>query len=386
VNVQHHPITGERDRKFFKTRPEAQAFVSEMEKLGAANLHPDGDPMMPLRDYGAHIKTLKQQTKKTAGQWAWAEEHVFPLPVMVNGKRMLLGDVPLLSVEKAHIKQLIQVKRLQEEYAPNSVRLMYALVRHVLNCACGDELIAVNPADKLPPHIRALMKTTYSEHDKPMTAAEYDLFLATAEREGPAWQPLFLTLGSTGMRLGEALGWQLDDIDVDKREAKIVRSLGQECSTRNPEPGPTKNRKGRVVDLSTRLTGVLREIIKARPALAMEQGWRPVPPWMFITTNGTPNSQSNAFRAFKRILTKAKLPSHFSPHSLRHTFACLTLINAKDRNVIQYVQQQLGHASIGITVDIYGKWIRITDPEAADRLDALVNGASQGSGRAADGV
>jgi len=82
-------------------------------------------------------------------------------------------------------------------------------------------------------------------------------------------------------------------------------------------------------------------------------------------------------RDFTRILVKATFmakgdPAPFSPHSLRHTFACLHLLHATDRNVIQYVQQQLGHSSIKVTVDTYGRWIRLRDPAAADRLDALV--------------
>jgi len=49
----------------------------------------------------------------------------------------------------------------------------------------------------------------------------------------------------------------------------------------------------------------------------------------------------------------------------RHTYASLLL---SDGVSPVYVQQQLGHASIQITVDTYGKWIRVSE-KAADRLD-----------------
>jgi integrase len=266
---------------------------------------------------------------------------------------------------------------------------MYGTVRHILNCACGDELLPVNPADKLPPHVNDLMaREENPDEGKPFTAEEFTRFLTAALRHSKL-HPLYLAGGQTGMRLGELCGWQLDDIEG--RTALVRRSLGQECSMRDPKPGPTKTRKARRVDLSTRLAAVLADIKGKRPALTMAKGWRPMPPWVFITSKGTPYSQRNVYRDFQRIVIKAGLAkkgelSPWSPHSLRHTFACLHLLHAKDRNVIQYVQQQLGHSSIKLTVDCYGKWIRIQDPEAADRLDALVSAEQLGSGLAANAL
>src|SRR5262245_23407977 len=105
---------------------------------------------------------------------------------------MLFGDVPIHLITKSHIKALIRAKRNEEEYAADSVRLMYGTVRHILNCACGDELIPVNPADKLPPHIKALMKRDDDPDDgKPLTAEQFKVFLAVAQRCSKKY-PLYL--------------------------------------------------------------------------------------------------------------------------------------------------------------------------------------------------
>jgi integrase len=69
---------------------------------------------------------------------------------------------------------------------------------------------------------------------------------------------------------------------------------------------------------------------------------------------------------FKESLKAANLPEHHTPYSLRHTFAKLHL-EAGTSPV--YVQRQLGHANISITVDRYGKEARPSDLAAADRLD-----------------
>jgi len=60
------------------------------------------------------------------------------------------------------------------------------------------------------------------------------------------------------------------------------------------------------------------------------------------------------------------LPRHFTPHCLRHTFASLLLQRGESP---VYVQRQLGHASITLTVDTYGRWLPIEPTRG--RVDAL---------------
>lgn len=44
-----------------------------------------------------------------------------------------------------------------------------------------------------------------------------------------------------------------------------------------------------------------------------------------------------------RVLKKANLPAHFTPHCLRYTYTSLLLQQGES---IVYVQRQLGHVSI----------------------------------------
>jgi hypothetical protein len=54
------------------------------------------------------------------------------------------------------------------------------------------------------------------------------------------------------------------------------------------------------------------------------------------------------------------------PHGLRHTFASLLLFAQVSP---AYVQRQLGHASIKLTVDTYGRWLPMGNKVAIDGLD-----------------
>ncbi len=92
------------------------------------------------------------------------------------------------------------------------------------------------------------------------------------------------------------------------------------------------------------------------------------PLWVFPSDAWTPMDHSNVGKAFRLALKAAGLPGHFSPHSLRHTYASLLLADGVSP---AYVQEQLGHASIELTVGTYGRWLRKRAPGAVDKLDDL---------------
>ncbi len=52
----------------------------------------------------------------------------------------------------------------------------------------------------------------------------------------------------------------------------------------DPKPGQTKTAGDRTIDLAADLRTVLAEINAKRAALAMARGWRPVPPWVLVTS------------------------------------------------------------------------------------------------------
>ena len=73
------------------------------------------------------------------------------------------------------------------------------------------------------------------------------------------------------------------------------------------------------------------------------------------------------------MLKYARLPLYLTPHCLRHTFASLLLQQGESP---VYVQRQLGHASIKLTVDTYGRWLPMGNRAAVDRLDEPAFSAS----------
>ena len=137
-------------------------------------------------------------------------------------------------------------------------------------------------------------------------------------------------------------------------------------------PGPTKSGKSRAVNVADEL-GVLFDGLKAdRPRLALKHAWRPVPSWMFVTSNGTPYRQGNVRTDFQRVLDLAGLAGRgFTLHSMRHTFASLLILRGAKA---EWIKQQMGHTSIRITLDVYADWFKLQDHAAVDGLAGALTG------------
>ena len=121
------------------------------------------------------------------------------------------------------------------------------------------------------------------------------------------------------------------------------------------------------MDMSLRLAEELGRLRVAREKEALAKGWRQVPEWVFCNQDGGPIWKSDfERRVFHRLLVKAGL-RRIRFHDLRHTFASRLIQNGES---LAYVKEQMGHHSIKVTVDIYGKLVPDANKAAVDRLDA----------------
>jgi integrase len=110
-----------------------------------------------------------------------------------------------------------------------------------------------------------------------------------------------------------------------------------------------KNHHCRRIDLSRQLRATLRLWRRQKSAESLKLGV-PRPPWVFASAVGTPFDESNIRKVWGRILEKADL-RYRRIHDARHTFASLLIHQGES---LVSVKEQMGHASIQITVDVYG--------------------------------
>ncbi|NMR20930.1 site-specific tyrosine recombinase XerD [Cellulomonas fimi] len=137
---------------------------------------------------------------------------------------------------------------------------------------------------------------------------------------------------STGARISEAVGLDVDDLDLTPGHAS-VRLLG-------------KGRKERVVPMgSYAVAAVDAYLVRARPALAASGLGTPA---LFLNLRGARLSRQSAWSVLRAAAERAQLPGaeHISPHTLRHSFATHLLAGGAD---VRVVQELLGHASVTTT-------------------------------------
>ena len=136
-------------------------------------------------------------------------------------------------------------------------------------------------------------------------------------------------LYSTGARISEAVGLDVDDVDTETRSV-LLRGKGG---------------KQRVVPVGRPAVESLDAyLIRGRPALASRGT-----PALFLNVRGGRLSRQSAWKVLQTAADAAGISSAVSPHTLRHSFATHLLDGGAD---VRVVQELLGHASV-TTTQIY---------------------------------
>jgi integrase len=262
-----------------------------------------------------------------------------------------------------------------DNFSPNTTRLTLIIFSTLLDRAVARHLLVANPITKdLRRELSPYVTPTDDGVPKAFTHAQAQQFLAVTAAHSRL-HDFYVTGFTSGARLGELLGLQLDDLQG--RTLRIARSL-EPSPVLSPVFGPTKSGKIRFVDVGTDLHALLTRIASTRPALALRKGWRPVPSLVFVTSHGTPFSRQAVRTDFRAALRRANLEdSGLTVHSLRHSFATWHVERRCDP---KWLQAQLGHASIAITLDLYAKHATLSDHQAADALGAALLGNDLATG------
>ena len=155
-----------------------------------------------------------------------------------------------------------------------------------------------------------------------------------SESDGPLTlrnRALLELLYSTGARISEAVGLDLDDVDTQSR-AVLLHGKGG---------------KQRLVPIGRPAVAALDAyLVRGRPDLARRGRGTPA---IFLNARGGRLSRQSAWQVLQDAAARAGISSAVSPHTLRHSFATHLLDGGAD---VRVVQELLGHASV-TTTQIY---------------------------------
>lgn len=137
---------------------------------------------------------------------------------------------------------------------------------------------------------------------------------------------LLEVLYSTGARISEATGLDVDDLDSEDRSVLLRGKGGGQRFVPLGRPA---------------LDAVEAYCVRGRPSLARRGGGA-----LFLNARGGRLSRQSAWQVLRDAADRAGIRQDVSPHTLRHSFATHLLEGGAD---VRVVQELLGHASVSTT-------------------------------------
>jgi len=261
---------------------------------------------------------------------------------------MRINDINFEAIEK------FKKNSIEQGITPPTLRKILVTLGAVLTYAVKMRYVEHNP-------IRDVEKprgNSLREEQKEMVVLKPKEIRALLENAtSQKARVLFMTGILTGARQGELLGLEWGDIDWRNSQLLIRRTFNH---GKLMEPKSRASR--RRIDLAPDLTHVLKEWKLASP---YKEDSDPIFPSEVGTHWDAPHMLT---RHYFLALKKAKLP-RINFHQLRHTYASLLIDQGEN---LKYVQTQLGHSSIEVTVNIYGHLLKDQNPEAARKLERKI--------------
>lgn len=276
-----------------------------------------------------------------------------------------IGHIKLSELNAFHI-QTLYTRLLRIPLSAKYVHDIHGVLHEALKQGVMMELIPRNPADMVKPP-----KVVRKEF-APFTDDDMKRYLQ--EIHGTQFEHLLYVAPFTGVRMGEILGLTWDCVDFEHNQITINKQLQYSRISKQHELTPTKNRKGRIVTVAPSVMIALRrqKTLQATYQLAAGPFWDNPNNLVFTNETGRCLTQDSVRRRFKAVVSAIGRPE-LRFHDLRHFFAVASLENGDD---IKTVQQNLGHASAGFTLDVYGHVSEKMRTQSAQRMEHFIESVS----------
>ena len=224
--------------------------------------------------------------------------------------------------------------------APTTVNIEFRSLRAAFNLAVKWQMLQDNPFSKSKQiRIPERLPVYFSKED-------FRKFITSVKE--PILKDIFLFAALTGLRLGEILSLNWDNVDLERRLVVVANSNGFS----------TKSGRCRIVPMNSAVLDILgqREATKGVCAAVFHSG-------------STRLQHSYVQHKFKKYVRRATLNDNLRFHSLRHTFA--TWLVQGGVNIYE-VQKLLGHSDVR-TTEIYSHLTTSELQDAVNKISSLMN-------------
>ena len=356
INLGRDPLTRRRKQRFESvkgTKKDADAVLMRLlhERATGLDLEPGRVTVAGFIERWLQDYAQPNTAPKTFIRYSELMRlHVIPV----------IGDIPVSKLRPLHV-QAVQGQALAKGLSARTVLHVHRVLKEVLRHAVKWQIASRNPADAIDAPRPERYEITVPSPE------ELRRLLAIADQTAYG-TPVYLA-AMTGLRLGEILGLRWRDVNVNAATLSVMQTA-QWVSGRMIFRTPKTAKSRRSIELSTATVKRLKEHrqsqLEQRMALGpayREQGL------VFADATGETLHPNGGLRStWVKITQSAGLPG-LRFHDLRHAHASLMLAQGTHPKV---VSERLGHATVGITLDIYSHVLPGLQREAAERLDELL--------------
>ncbi len=247
--------------------------------------------------------------------------------------KMEIGEITGFDIQE-------YVNQLADHYAYTTIKKMICIVTAPLKKAASLHQIPANPAVEIELPNRAFVKKQPRDARAYKKDEQERLLQVACRSKKPAAYLLRFML-ETGLRVGEALSIDWEDIDLDKNTIRIHKTVERLANRKqmHVREGAKTHTSNRVIPLSRRAVALLRTMAQDRPTI----------PCVFRGNDGERLTYEAVRYQILQICKEANVP-YRGIHVFRHTFATNMFYGKTD---IKVLAKFLGHSSTQITHDTY---------------------------------
>ncbi len=298
------------------------------------------------------------------------------------------GKTKVTRLKKSDIKSFYNTLADERMLKVATIDNIHTVLHQVLDLAVDDAYLRTNPSDNVLKELKQSHNFD-TEKRKSLTVDEQNLFMNFIKRSQQYnhWYPIFAIMLESGMRVGETVGLRWCDVDLEEGMIDINHTLVYYNHAKNGCYFSVNTPKTKAGQRKIPMTELVKEAFKQELQYQKESGIRcevsidGYTDFIFVNRFGHAQHQGTLNKALRRIirdcndevLAKEKSPSvllpRFSCHILRHTFTtrlCEAGIN------IKVIQDVLGHADVGTTLNVYADVTKDLKMREFQKLDGDV--------------
>jgi integrase len=264
------------------------------------------------------------------------------------------------------------VRRLEQDLAPSTIRVVYSFVAAIFRAAVRDRLIATSPCvDIRLPKLEPKRVT-------PLATERVEALIAAMPER---YRALVTLAAGTGLRQGEALGLEVGAVDFLRRTLEVRQQLVTMPSKPAYLAPPKTPSSYRTVPLPQVVVDALAAHLAAFPAVPVEildATHKPEPKsrqaaLVFTTPAGVAVRRTRFSPIWRPAATEAGLGDGMTFHDLRHYYASLLIAHGES---VKAVQKRLGHKSAVETLDTYSHLWPDSEDRTREAVDAVLGRAA----------